>query len=116
MKSFTLISRLLQFSLAICLTLGLTGCATHFYRQKGDLLHIYLKTPDAETVTFAHSKDGFKLHPAEHIDSDTWRVTLPGEYEFTYFYMIDGKPFLPPCRFTEKDDFGSENCIFVPDM
>ncbi len=52
----------------------------------------------------------------EHIDSETWRVTLPGEYEFTYFYMIDGKPFLPPCRFTEKDDFGSENCIFVPDM
>jgi hypothetical protein len=26
--------------------------------------------------------------------------------------MVDGEPFYPACKLKEKDDFGSENCIF----
>lgn len=116
MKEITAVPLLLILSLIFILALNLIGCTNHFYRQKGDLLHIYLKNPEARVVAFAHSKDGFELHPAERINSKTWRITLPEISEFTYFYMVDDKPFLPPCRFTEKDDFGSENCIFIPDM
>ena len=79
-------------------------------------MHIYLRKPDAETVSFAYSKDGYQLHAAERIDSNTWMVVVPADCEFSYFYIVDGKGFQPPCRYTEHDDFGSENCIFSPDM
>ena len=62
------------------------------------------------------SVDGYQLHQAEKIDSKTWLVTMPVGSEFTYFYIIDGIAYVPPCRFKEKDDFGSENCIFIPEM
>ena len=45
-----------------------------------------------------------------------WEVTLSLGDEFRYFYMADGALVLPPCRYKEKDDFGSENCIFVPNL
>jgi hypothetical protein len=100
----------------LILIFNLAGCANHFYRLKGDQLHIYLKNSDADSVKFAHSTDGFELHPAVKINSTTWRITLTEVSEFTYFYLVDGKVFLPACRFAEKDDFGSENCIFIPEM
>jgi hypothetical protein len=98
------------------LTAGLIGCESHFYRVKENSLHLYLKVPKAHTVSFAYSGDGYQLHHAKKIDSKTWVVTVPKGREFTYFYIVDGSPFLPSCRFKERDDFGSENCIFIPDM
>ena len=98
------------------LAIGLMGCASHFYQVKGNLMHIYLEKPEAQTVSFATSKDGYQLHKAEKIDSVTWLVKMPVGLEFAYFYIIDGIAYVPSCRFKEKDDFGSENCIFIPDM
>ena len=98
------------------LIMSLMGCAGHFYQVKGNLMHIYLEKPEAHTVSFASSEDGYQLHPAEKIDSKTWLVTMPVGLEFTYFYIIDDIAYVPSCRFKEKDDFGSENCVFIPDM
>jgi hypothetical protein len=98
------------------LSIGLTGCANHFYQVKESLIHIYLEKPEAYTVSFASSEDGYKLRQAKKIDSRTWLVTMPVGLEFTYFYVIDGIAYVPSCRFKEKDDFGSENCVFIPDM
>jgi len=101
---------------AFFLMVGLIGCESHFYRVKENSLYFYLKNSEAHTVSFAYSKDGYQLHHAKKIDSKTWMVAVPEGLEFTYFYVVDGVSFLPPCRFREKDDFGSENCIFIPDM
>ena len=108
MKQFVIVT--------LILTMGLAGCVNHFYQVKKNTLHIYLKKPGAHTVSFVSSRDGYKTHPAKKIDSWTWVVKIPAGSEFTYFYIVDGTVFLPPCRFTEKDDFGSENCLFIPDM
>jgi len=100
----------------LILVISLIGCASHDYRIKDDARYFYLDKQDAGIVQFAHSKDGYILHLAEKVDSRTWRIMVPSDSEFTYFYLVDGKIFLPPCPLKEKDDFGSENCIFVPDM
>ena len=96
--------------------IGLAGCAGHFYRIKGDTLYLYVKRPEARAVYFASSLDDFKVQPARKNGSGTWEVNLPADREFRYFYIADGEVFLPECRMTEKDDFGSKNCLFVPGM
>ena len=96
--------------------MSIMGCTSHFYQVEGNLVHIYLEKPEAHTVSFASSEDGYKLHQAKKIDSRTWLVTMPVGLEFTYFYVIDGIAYVPSCRFKEKDDFGSKNCVFIPDM
>lgn len=93
---------------------GLNGCASHYYRIEADMLYIYLKNPEAKKIYFSCSLDKFELHPAKKIDAKTWMVSLPAEREFTYFYIAGEEVFLPACRFTELDDFGSRNCIFIP--
>jgi len=98
------------------LLFGTSGCAAHYYRIKEDALHLYLRKPEARSVYFASSLDAFRLHSAQKIDGRAWEVQLPAKREFRYFYLVDGKVFSPPCRFFETDDFGSTNCIFVPDM
>jgi hypothetical protein len=104
------------FTILLLLMMGLAGCSAHFYRVQGNLVRIYLKKPKAETVSFAYSKDGFQLHEAQKINKKTWMVVVPADGEFSYFYIVDGKGFQAPCNYTEKDDFGSENCIFIPNM
>lgn len=101
---------------AVFLITGLLGCSAHYYRIKGDTLHLYLKEPKAQKVTFASSVDGFELHDAVKINSTTWIVKMPAGKEFKYFYLIDGSVVAPFCQDREKDDFGSENCVFIPNM
>ena len=103
-------------TIAICLLclIGLSGCARHYYRVEADTLHIYLKNSEARKVYFSSSLDRFELHPAQKVDSETWIVSLPANREFTYFYIADEEIFLPACRFSELDDFGSRNCVFIP--
>ena len=103
-------------SVLVIIAVGLTGCASHYYQVKDHALYFYLKAPDdAREVDFACSKDGYTLHRAEKIDARTWRVRVPADSEFTYFYLVDGNLFPVPCPLKEKDDFGFENCVFVPD-
>ena len=98
------------------LVLSASGCASHSHRVRGDTLYLRLRRPHAKVVSFACSLDGYELHKAEKIDRTTWLVTVPAGLEFKYFYVVDGGLYLPPCRFRETDDFGSENCIYVPGM
>jgi hypothetical protein len=91
----------------------LTACSTHYYKKNGDTISFYLKSKDAQDVHFQYSLDGFSSHEAENVKGDTWCVSVPSVREFSYFYMVDGKVYIPPCQFTEKDDFGNENCIFT---
>jgi hypothetical protein len=92
----------------------LCGCATHYYEIKGDTVSIYLKHDDARQVDFLTSLHHFRPRPSMRIDGDTWVNRVEAGTEFRYFYRIDGEVFLPECNYTENDDFGSENCIFVP--
>jgi hypothetical protein len=94
----------------------LMGCATHYQNIKGEQVYMYLKDPGSQTGFFASSLDGFQPHPLTRHTPKTWLIRLPAEHEFTYFYIMDGQPFLPDCQYKEKDDFGSENCIFIPDL
>ncbi len=71
---------------------------------------------DAGSVNLLTSLDDFIPHRAHKINADTWKITVPANGEFRYFYTIDGSVYLPECRLKEKDDFGTENCIFVPRM
>jgi hypothetical protein len=104
------------FLLSILVFSVFTGCAHHYYRVKGGAVELYLKRPDAITVAFASSLDGYQLHQAEKRDSSTWKVTVPAYREFSYFYVVDGALLLPSCKFKEKDDFGAINCIYVPGL
>ena len=98
------------------LFLILAGCASHYVRVKDNSVFVYLKNPEAQSVYFLCSLDGYEIHKANKIDKKTWLVRIPKGREFIYFYIVDEKPFLPDCTFREKDDFGSQNCIYVPKM
>ena len=96
--------------------MGSAGCTTHYSRINGSKIHFYLKEPKAKDVYFASSMDGYELRRAEQKNNGMWEVTVPSGNEFSYFYMVDGILMIPPCRYKEKDDFGSENCIFIPQL
>ena len=101
----------------VSLLFVLAGCGTgHYHIVEEENVRIYLNNPDADLVYFASSLDGYELHEAIRIDDDTWEVQVPSDSEFKYFYVVDGVFYVPACRMTEKDDFGSENCIYVPEM
>ena len=94
----------------------LTGCASHDYVVKNNQLYLSLNKPEAKTVYFASSLDGFKLHRMERLGGNKWQIVVPAGRELRYFYIVDDLVFTPPCRFKERDDFGTENCIYVPEM
>jgi len=97
--------------------LVLTACsAGHYYEVKEATLSLYLRKDDANRVLFASSLDGYQLHEAIKIHNGTWQVRVSAKKEFKYFYIVDGIVHVPPCRMREIDDFGSENCIYVPGM
>jgi len=102
--------------IAALLCFGLAGCAHHYYRINDTRVDLYLRAPDARFVSFACSLDSFTLRPAEKIDGRTWKISVPAGKEFSYFYIVDGRIMVPDCVYCEKDDFGSENCIYVPEM
>jgi len=91
-----------------------TGCATHYYRSNADSVTLYLKAPGARVVKLATSLDEFILHRVQSTGAGTWEITVPAAREFAYFYMVDGRFYLPDCELKETDDFGAQNCIFVP--
>ena len=99
----------------ICLA-GLPGCASHYYKVSDNSVSFYLKNKEAKTVEFRYSIDDFRYHEARKIKGDTWEIRVPVHKEFAYFYLVDGKVFVPSCPLKEKDDFGNENCLFSHDM
>lgn len=96
----------------VCLLTLCSGCAEHYYKTQEDGVMIYLKSPEAQQIFFLSSLDGYESHEAKRMDKKTWEILVRADSEFKYFYIVDGEPFLPACPLKEKDDFGSENCIF----
>ncbi|MBN1833947.1 MAG: hypothetical protein JW896_17735 [Deltaproteobacteria bacterium] len=96
----------------ICLLALCSGCADHYYKTQEDGARIYLKYPEAQQVFFLSSLDGYERHEARKTDDKIWEMLVHVDSEFKYFYIVDGEPFLPACPLKERDDFGSENCIF----
>ena len=92
------------------------GCVTHYATINADRVNLYLRMPKAKNVYFAASLNDFALYRPRKLSSGIWEVTLPATREFTYFYKVDDDIYLPDCKLREKDDFGDENCIFLPDM
>ena len=91
-----------------------TGCAVHEYRVVGQELHIYLKDKKAEEVYVLSSLDEYKPRRATDAGDGMWETVLPSNAEFKYFYIVDDEVLVPACDMKEKDDFGSENCVFIP--
>ena len=94
----------------------LAGCAaTHYHERQSDRVTFYLNVPEARGVAFASSLDAYSPHLASKVDGSRWVVSAAAGSEFRYFYIVDGSVYLPECDLYEKDDFGSRNCVFVPE-
>lgn len=91
----------------------ISGCTGHYYHLEGNELELNLKRPEAEKVIFLSSLDGFLPHPTQS-KNRCWVYTVPAGRTFRYFYLVDGDVFTPDCPMKEKDDFGSENCVYMP--
>ena len=94
--------------------LSASGCVTHEYRVINQDLHIYLKDKDAEKVYVLCSLDEYTPRKASDTGSGTWEAVLPSDVEFRYFFLVDDEVIVPACDMKEKDDFGSENCVYIP--
>ena len=106
-----------HFILSMLLLTSLSSCtASHYIENRQDSLAFFLHMPTAKRVNFASSVDNYTLQPATLTSSGTWQVTIAQATELKYFYIVDGSPYLPDCRFKETDDFGSENCLYLPGL
>ena len=108
-----MILRALQFAVV---AIYLAGCAAaHYYERQADRVTFYLRAPEARGVAFASSLDAYSPHLASKVNDSRWAVSVAAGSEFRYFYIVDGAVYVPECRFYEKDDFGSHNCVYVPE-
>ena len=103
-------------SFCIVLLILLFGCKNHYYEIRQDKVFFYLNHSEAQSVQLRCSIDGFKEHPARRVEGSLWEASVPLSGDIRYFYLIDQKVYLPSCQLKEEDDFGTENCIFSPDM
>lgn len=100
----------------IVVTFCLAGCAgTHYHERQSERVTFYLRAPGAEKVEFVSSLDAYNAHRASKLSGSRWAVTVVPTSEFRYFYIVDGVVYVPECKFYEKDDFGSRNCVYVPE-
>lgn len=100
----------------LALIVGLiSGCASHYYTIENKVVYVYLKAPQAGEVSYATSADGFQLHPITPDVGGKVYFQASAQSEFKYFYMVDGEVYLPACKYKETDDFGGENCIYMPE-
>lgn len=90
------------------------GCAGHYHVSNSGGVEMYLRASQAQSVVLVVSTDPFQQIQAQRGDSGMWKVALNRQGEFKYFYLVDGKAYLPDCRLRENDDFGSNNCVFSP--
>jgi hypothetical protein len=99
------------------LAIIVSACAEkHYSRLKGDEVAFYYKDKAAQEVLFASSQDNYKFLAARETNNHLWEVSVPAGKGFSYFYVVDGVITLPDCAFTENDDFGSKNCLYIADM
>ena len=103
-----------SFVMVTLLLLVLSGCAPkHFVKQKVDSLTFFLRDNNATRVQFASSSDHYALHDTKQSDSGVWQIEVSVSSELKYFYIVDGSMYVPECHLKERDDFGSENCLYL---
>lgn len=90
------------------------GCSSHYHTARDGHVDVYLKAPDVRAVSLVISGDTFEQVPAARDRHGDWKATINKTGEFKYFYLVDGRVYLPECRLKERDDFGAENCIYSP--
>jgi hypothetical protein len=99
----------------VAVYIGLSGCAPmHYTRGDSDFVTLYLRLPGTINVQFASSTDHYQIHDTQKNAMGLWEISVPHQPEFRYFYLVDGSAYLPDCRFKERDDFGKQNCIYLP--
>lgn len=101
---------------AVLAALFLAGCAGHHLQVEGKRVKLYLRAPAAREVLFASSLDGYRPHPACREGRSRWVVSMPSGKKFSYFYLVDGNVLVPECPCREQDGFGSENCVYAPEL
>ena len=103
--------------LLILLALLVSACAEkHYSKLMGNEVAFYYMDKEAQEVLFASSRDNYKLLAAREDKNHLWEISVPAEKEFAYFYVVDGIITLPDCTFTEEDDFGAKNCLYIAEM
>jgi hypothetical protein len=101
--------------LSVILLLLLPGCAPrHVMVKEAGGVTLYLDVPKAEEVLFASSANSFQLQSTRKNPAGLWLTNTLADREFHYFYVVDGRVYVPDCRYREKDDFGATNCIYQP--
>jgi hypothetical protein len=90
------------------------GCSSHYHSVRDGHVDVYLKAPEVQSVSLVISGDTFEQVPAARTLLGDWKATINKTVEFRYFYLVDGKVYLPDCRLKERDDFGADNCIYSP--
>lgn len=102
----------------IVLLVVLTSACTdkHFIETTNDSVTLYYSDSNAKEILFASSLDNFKYHSATKDNNGLWKVSVRAQEGFGYFYIVDGMVTLPACQYTENDDFGSKNCLYVIGM
>lgn len=94
-----------------------SGCAgTQHISRDAQTLTFKLYEPSATDVRFVHSANRFTPIAMTKTLPGLWETSLPPIMaEFKYFYLVDNRVYLPDCLAKEQDDFGSENCIYLPE-
>lgn len=102
-------------SLVSGLLFSCAGCAGHHYTsEESESVSLFLRLPDVDQVQVASSIDHYQLHDTTKNSLGFWEISIPLTPESKYFYVVDNSIYLPDCRFKEIDDFGSENCVYLP--
>jgi len=95
---------------------ALQGCVPqHSVTIHAETVTLALQAPKATSVQFASSADQYALHTATSNGDGIWFINGLANREFQYFYLVDGKLFIPDCRFRQNDDFGTTNCRYLPE-
>ncbi len=101
--------------LSAILLLSVSACTSdHYIARQSKGVTIYLDAPKASKVIFVSSADSFKEHTTHKDYRGLWTISNLADREFDYFYIVDGRVYVPACRYKEKDDFGAANCVYVP--
>lgn len=103
--------------LAACLTvlLGLQGCVMQHQAQVIDgQVALSLYAPQAKKVQFASSLDRYAVQEISAMQGEAWVIRGLPNREFQYFYLVDGRFFVPECRYRQEDDLGTTNCRYMP--
>ncbi len=95
----------------------LCACAgkAHYFEPSKDGGALVLRRPEAVRVEIVRSCTGFSPEPTQRGADGAWVFQLKDLNPFEYFYIVDGRPYTPPCAFKNQDGFGGETCIFVPE-